>query len=189
LYRKAGEKFVSPENAGEAGKGEIASLKEKIGEIRQLASSLSADLAFLRGEKRKAAEILGTGGNPAKRIQGLEKHIAHTGDEIRRVYRSFGVCSLDPAWKSFYGSLFTKEDSSILGRIGSLEKSAKDTENHIEKLKAAIAIDEEKAEIEKLNAGIEAQRRRIEAAEESIAEMRERIAGAENHIAELTKLL
>jgi chromosome segregation ATPase len=189
LYRKAGEKFMAPENAGEAGKGEIASLKEKIEGTRQLSSSLSADLAFLRGEKRKAAELLGAGGNPAKRIQGLEKHIAHTEDEIRQVYRRFGAYSLDPAWKDFYGSLFTKEDSSILGRIESLEESIKDTENHIEKLKAAIAIDEEKAEIEKLNAAIEGQRQRIAAAEESIGEMQKRIADAETHIEELTKLL
>jgi DNA repair exonuclease SbcCD ATPase subunit len=189
LYRKAGEKFMSPENAGEAGKGEIASLKEKIEEIRQLSSSLTADLAFLRGEKRKAAEVLGAGGNPARRIQELEKHIARTGEEIRRVYRRFGACSLDPAWKGFYGSLFTKEDSAVLGRIESLEESAKDTEARIEKLKAAIAIDEEKAEIEKLNNSIEAHLQRIAAAEESIGEMRERISGAETHIAELTKLL
>lgn len=189
LYRKAGEKFVSPESSAQEGKGEIASLKEKIDEIRQRSSSLSADLAFLRGEKRKAVEALGADGNPAKRIQGLEKHIAQTGDEIRAVYRSFGAYSLDPAWKSFYDSLFTKEDSSVLGRIKTLEESVKDTENHIEKLKAAIAIDEEKAEIEKLNANIEAQRQRIAAAEESIAEMRERIAGAEDHIKELTKIL
>jgi hypothetical protein len=72
LYRKAGEKFVSPENSCKEGKGEIASLKEKIDGIRQRSSSLSADLAFLRGEKRKAAEVLGAGGNPVKRIQGLE---------------------------------------------------------------------------------------------------------------------
>jgi predicted nucleic acid-binding Zn-ribbon protein len=189
LYRKAGEKFVSPENAGQTGKGEIVSLKEKIDKFRQLSSSLSADLAFLRGEKRKAAEALGVEGNPAKRIQGLEKQIAHTGEEIRNVYRRFSAYSLDPAWKGFYGSLLTKEDSTVLGRIKSFEESIQDTETHIEKLKAAIAIDEEKAEIEKLNAGIEAQRRRIAAAEESIADMRERIAGAETHIAELTKLL
>jgi DNA repair exonuclease SbcCD ATPase subunit len=189
LYRRAGEKFVSPENSRPEGKGEIASLKEKIDRLRQLSSSLSADLAFLRGEKRKAAEVLGAEGNPVKRIQGLEKHIAQTGDEIRHVYRRFGAYGLDPVWKNFYASLFTKEDSSILGRIESLEESIKDTENHIEKLKAAIAIDEEKAEIEKLNAGIEAQRQRIAAAGESIAEMQKRIADAENHIEELTKLL
>jgi chromosome segregation ATPase len=189
LYRKAGENFASPENSCGQGKGESASLKEKIDGIRQRSSSLSADLAFLRGEKRKAAEVLGAGGNPARRIQGLEKHIARIGEEIRTVYRDFGAYSLDPAWKGFYGALFAKEDSSVLGRIESLEESIKDTETHIEKLKAAIAIDEEKAEIEKLNAGIEAQRQRIAAAEESIAGMRERIAAAENHIEELTKLL
>jgi chromosome segregation ATPase len=189
LYRKAGEKFVSPENASLAGGGDIASLKEKIDGIRQLSSSLTADLAFLRGEKRKASEVLGAEGNPVKRIQGLEKHIAQTEHEIRNVYRRFGSYSLDPAWKDFYDSLFTKEDSALLARIESLEESIKDTDSHIEKLKAAIAIDEEKAEIENLNAGIEAQRRRIAAAEESIAEMQERIGDAENHIEELTKLL
>jgi chromosome segregation ATPase len=189
LHRWAGEKFVSPENAGQAEEGEIGSLKEKIDGVRQLSSSLSGDLSFLRGEKRKMAEVLGAEGNPVKRIQGLEKHIAQTGDEIRNVCRRFGAYSLDPAWKGFYSSLLAKEDSSILGQIESLEESVKDTENHIEKLKAAIAIDEEKAEIEKLNAGIETQRQRIAAAGESIAEMQKRIADAENHITELTKLL
>jgi chromosome segregation ATPase len=189
LYRKAGEKFVSPENAGLAGEGDIASLKEKIDELRQRSSSLSADLAFLRGEKRKLGEALNAGGNPAKRTQGLEKRIAHTEGEIRNVYRSFGAYALDAAWKDFYGSLLTKEDSPVLGRIEKLDESIKDTENHIEKLKAAIAIDEEKAEIAKLNAAIESQRQRISAAEETIAEMRNRITGAENHIEELTKLL
>jgi chromosome segregation ATPase len=189
LYRKAGEQFVSPENSRFSGEGEIASLNEKIGEIRQLSSSLTADLAFLRAEKRKSAELLGAEGNPVKRIQGLEKHITQTEHEIRNVYRRFGAYSQDPAWKDFYDSLFTKEDSAALARIESLGESIKDTDNHIEKLKAAIAIDEAKAEIENLNAGIEAQRRRIAAAEESIAEMQERIADAENHIEELTKLL
>jgi chromosome segregation ATPase len=189
LYRKAGEKFASPENSSPAADKEVGSLKEKIDGIRQLSASLSADLAFLRGEKRKAAEALGEGGNPVKKIQGLEKHIAHTEGEIRKVYRSFGAYGLDPAWKAFYEPLLIKEDSSVLARIESLEASIKDTEKHIEKLKAAIAIDEEKAEIENLNAGIEAQRRRIASAEESIGDMQKRIADAENHIEELTKLL
>ncbi|MDR1862662.1 MAG: hypothetical protein LBQ67_01950 [Treponema sp.] len=189
LYRKAGEKFSSPENAGLTGEGEAGSLKEKIDETKRLSSSLSADLAFLRGEKRKLGEILNAGGNPAKRMQGLESRIAHTEEEIRGVYRRFGAYALDAAWKDFYASLLTGEDSPILSRIERLEESIKDTENHIEKLKAAIAIDEEKAEIAKLSAGIETQRQRIAAAGEEIAEMQKRIAGAENRIEELTKLL
>jgi predicted nucleic acid-binding Zn-ribbon protein len=189
LYRRAGERFAAPEHAGEAGEGEAGALLEHIAGVRERASSLTTDIAFLRGERRRAGEALNAGGNPARRVQGLEKDIARTEGAAREVCRRFGGYCLDPAWKGWYASLLTKEDSPVLGRIESLEASIKDTEGHIGKLKAAIAIDEEKAEIEKLKEGIEAERRRIAEAEESIREMGERIGDAENHITELTKRL
>jgi tetratricopeptide (TPR) repeat protein len=189
FYRTLGERFMAPGNPRQVDGGEIASLAEKTEELRRLSSALSAEIAALRGERRKAAEVLGIEGNPGRRIQGLEKHIAHTGDEIRGVCRRFGSYAVEDAWKDFYNPLLGEEDSSLLSQVGVLDESIRDTEERIEKLKTAIAIDEEKAEIEKIKAGIEVQRQRIAAAEEAIVEMKKRIAGAENHIEELTRLL
>jgi predicted RNase H-like nuclease (RuvC/YqgF family) len=83
----------------------------------------------------------------------------------------------------------TEEDTAIGGKIKLLREAIKEADVHIEKLKAAIAIDEEKAEIGKLKTGIEGQRRKIEAAEESIADMEKHIGESSARIEELQKIV
>ncbi|MDR2134430.1 MAG: hypothetical protein LBP27_04920, partial [Treponema sp.] len=86
-------------------------------------------------------------------------------------------------------SAASAEDGQILEGIKSLRDGIAENEREIEKLKASLEIDVEKAEIKKLGLSIEDRRNRIAAAERDIAEFEDLIKMAEERIGELKKIL
>jgi hypothetical protein len=189
IYRLAGERFVlSGEDPG-TGNGDVRELYEKTVDFRRDSEGLGEEIAGLREERRKIGDLFSAEGNPVKRVLNLERQIAKAKEDLRAVYRLFGAYALDPVWKDYYAPLLRPEDSAQCEKIDFLKKSVRDTETRIEKLKAAIAVDDEKAEIERLNRSVEDQRRKIRAAQEAITDLEQRISEAEHHIKELTKLL
>jgi predicted nucleic acid-binding Zn-ribbon protein len=189
IYRSAGERFVlSGEDPG-AGDEDARDLYEKIADLRRNSEDLAGEIIRLKEERRKIGDLFSAGGGPVKRVLNLEKQIAKAKEELRTVYRLFGEYALNPVWKDYYAPFLMAEDSAQGEKIDFLKKSVRDTETRIEKLRAAIAIDDEKAEIEKLKCSIEDQRRKIRAAQDVITDLETRISGAEHHIEELTKLL
>jgi chromosome segregation ATPase len=193
LYETVGEKLVQAGGESLTSDQEIVDAIREAAGLRENAAAVATELAALRGERRKISDTFGAEGGPVKRIQGLEKHIAHIREELKLVYRRFGeAVSAQGGGGSDaarYASILTGDDKPVLEKIELLRSTAADYETQIEKLKAAIAIDDEKAFIGKMKKSIEDYQDRIKTAESAITEIEGRIAGSEKHIKELERLL
>jgi chromosome segregation ATPase len=188
LYQGAGEKFIHT-GSRDIPVGEIRALVDDIDERRKSASDIAADLALLREERRKIGDAFGAEGGPVKRIQGLEKHIGHIREELRKVYLNFGIQAADPSLREQFAGTLTADNLLLLEEIEKGRDVLGDYEGRIEKLKASLAFDEEQAEIEKLNRAIGEHKQRIAVGEKSIADLENRIETANRHIGELSRLL
>jgi chromosome segregation ATPase len=185
LYEQAGERFSRPEEAALFAGGEPAALIAGAAALKDRAEKLAEQAAALKAERRKTADALGADGGAAKRKDALEKRIAALREELRVLYRRVGEAAEKGAGKKSGASLLFPEDRPVLDRVGAKRKTLRDYEKRIRKIRVSMAIDGEKAEIEKLNKSIEGQRARIAAAEQTIAELSGRIAEAEDHIKKL----
>jgi chromosome segregation ATPase len=189
LYGEAGEQFARPGGSGLSFQGESAKLVKEIEKNRSLSQTQAGELVELREERRKLGGVFGSEGGPAGRIQGLERHIGHIREELKDVYRRFGEQASAAENKKQFAPLFYEDDKKVLDKIRFIRKALGDYDGEIEKLKASLEADAERAEIEKLNKAIAEQRARIAGAEEIITELEGRIQKAEKHIEELEKLL
>ncbi|MDR2159005.1 MAG: hypothetical protein LBP23_02935 [Treponema sp.] len=185
LYEQAGERFSRPEGAASFSGGEPAALAAGAAALKQRADALAEKLAALKAERRQIADALGAEGGAARRRGALEKQIAALKGELRVLYRRIGEAAEKGAGKKACGSLLSPEDRLTLDRIGAKRKTLGDYDKKIQKIKVSMAIDREKAEIERLNKSIGEQRARIAAAEKTIAELSGRIAEAEDTIKKL----
>jgi predicted nucleic acid-binding Zn-ribbon protein len=205
LYRSAGERYSRDDARLETpAEGPAAFLLDELEQARNRAKSLSEDLVKLREEKRRISENFGAEGSPVKQIQTLKNNIAHVRDNLRILYRRFGAEAssiIGPApegvdlseqareRKGFINALIDDDDRNILNEAARINSAIRDNERTIEKLRASLAIDEEKAKIEKCRRLIEDKRKRIAEAEKDIADFEESIKDSEKYIEELQKIL
>ena len=182
VYRSIGEKFSSSVHALD---GESAEAAGKAMEQREFLSSLNADLAELKGERRKIGDSFGSDGNPSRRIQGLEKRIANVKGQFPGVYLRFGSLATESSGREALASFNREEDGPILEQAEIFASSIAERELEIKKIKAAMKIDDEKAEIEKMKKAISSQQHKISAAEEAIAGLEKHIAETELSIEEM----
>jgi chromosome segregation ATPase len=188
LHQGAGERFINAGSRDLPG-GEISKLLDDIDDGRKFASDTAADLALLREERRRIGDAFGAEGGPVKRVQGLEKHISHIREELRKVYLNFGIQAADPSLGEQFAGSLTEDNRLLLEKIEKGRETLGAYEARIEKLKASLAIDEEKAEIERMNRTIEDHKQRIAAGEKSIADLEGRIETANRHIGELSLIV
>ncbi|GHU72293.1 hypothetical protein FACS189450_09820 [Spirochaetia bacterium] len=195
LYEAVGEKLIQADGDSLVSENEIADAIRSAVDLKEKTAASAAELTALRGERRKINDTFGAGGGPVKRIQGLEKHIAHVRGDLKQIYRQFGEAvsfqaeALETELGKRVASILTDDDKPVLEKIALLRASAASCAWQIEKLKAAIAIDEEKALVEKMKKNIEDHKDKIKTAESAITELEGRIAGSEKHIKELESLL
>jgi predicted nucleic acid-binding Zn-ribbon protein len=211
LYRSAGERFSRGENArtesaaegmpkgDESFHGDIAALLGEIEKAKNESRALSEELVKLREEKRKISEGFGIEGSPLKQIQTLKNHIAQARDNLHILYRRFGAeaAGAGPVDQSgageerrrFIEPLIAGDDRLLQADALRISGAIRDAETAVEKLRASLAIDEEKAKIEKCRRSIEDKRARITEAEKDIAGFEESIKNSEKYIEELRKLL
>ncbi|MDR2144826.1 MAG: hypothetical protein LBP29_10705 [Treponema sp.] len=188
-YESLGARLLRKENAALASGHEIAGLAEEARDLEKKAETLKEELAQLRSERGKLNSAFAAEGGAVRRIQGLERHIAHINDELRIVYRRFGEEAADPAKAADFAHVLNDDDKPVLEKSELVRKTVGECDREIEKLKTAIAIDEEKAAVEKMRKSIRDHQDRIRAAEEAIGDLEKRIARAEEHIGELERLL
>jgi chromosome segregation ATPase len=155
--------------------------------MRKISSELDGELGLLKAERRKIGETFGVEGNPVKRIQGLEKHIAHIQGELKGVFRRYGGYALEPALKKVFDPLLKEEDLLALDKMASMRELIRDAENQIEKLRASLAIDDERDSIAKAEKAIAGERQRIASAEKAIARYMVEIDESMARIKELSK--
>ena len=188
LYRSAGENFIASGQEDPL-EGETGKAAEKARELKEQLSSLAVSLAMLKGERRNMGDLFGAEGSPARRIQGQEKHIVHIQGLFPGVYRRFGSLASESRMSEDFSPFFIEEDRQIMERADMLLSQIEDRDLNIGKINAAISIDEEKAEIEKIRKAIIGQKQKIAAAEEAIEGLEKQIAESETRIDELDSFI
>ncbi|MCL2878997.1 MAG: hypothetical protein FWF29_02015 [Treponema sp.] len=201
LYRNAGEQFYRQKNENSllANPGsEIADLGKVIEKNKEISASLSNGLKKLKEERRVIDNEFSASGGPLRQIQGLRKNIGNLQEALGELYLHFGAgvyasttTPSKPGKKRTESSspLITGAEQKILDEINRLNKAIQEDNQTIEKLRASLAIDDEKDKIEKYYRSIAEKKNKITEAEQSIAEMEGRIRGCEKHIEELKQLL
>ena len=194
LYLNIGERYSDRDSASEEEK--IAVLRREIENMRDISRTAMDEISILKDEKRMISAGFGIDGNPQKQIQNLKNHIGHVREELRGLYRNFGAqasgimdAEIVPERKYFIDTIVTAEDGEVIGRAVRLNQSISDYEKAIGKLKASLAIDEEKAKIEKYQKTIEEKKNRITELEKAITDIEEGVRDSENSIQELQKQL
>ncbi|MDR3147311.1 MAG: hypothetical protein LBU00_02910 [Treponema sp.] len=187
VYAAAGEKLAAPEHETLVAGHELEDAVRALRDMRESAAARGRELAALREEQRRLKGGHGTEGGPFRRIQNLEKRIALIRLELKAVYRRLGERAA--AGGEPFEGLFQPEDQRIIDMARRSGEAIAEYDTSIEKLKTAIAIDEEKAEIEKMKRAIVEQEQRVASAEERIRNLKTRIEEAEARVEELSKLL
>ena len=194
IYRDLGEKFISghlethvpsrQESDAELLIPDYESAAEAM-ELRNQLSTLAEDLTEFKTERGKLTEQFGTRGSQSRRIQGLEKRIILNKTKLQGVYFRFGFLAAGCESGGAMSSLIVAEDRPALERAETLKDSIDKNELEIGRIKAAISIDNEKAEIDKMKKAIAGQQQKIAAARDAIADYEKQITESESHIEEL----
>jgi uncharacterized coiled-coil DUF342 family protein len=190
LHRTAGEKFgreasasLFPETA------DIDGLCARIDAKREAALTIGRELADLKEEKNGIAETFSVDGGPARHIQTLKTRILDSQAELKRLFAGIGrQVSGTPGGKSGIAGLLTAEDGERVAEAEKAVRGIRECEAAAEKLKAAIAIDEENAGIEKYRRMIQEKRDKIARAEKDILELEKSIRDSEAGIEKLRRL-
>lgn len=184
LYRSTGEYLVSTV-AEKILNGETAGYRDKILEKRELLASIVKNLQAIKSERRQIVIRSGAEGSPLRNIQILEKLIKRIHAELNGIYLRFGLLAAESTDGDTLFSLLSKSDNGVLEKAKNIRQEIARRELEIEKIKAAISIDNEKNEMEKINRAILGQKQRISDAEDAIANLEKQLAESEQHIVEL----
>jgi chromosome segregation ATPase len=193
LYHNIGERYSEASSTGED--DEVAMIHAEIDRLRSVSRSAQDELSSLKDEKRIITASFGIEGNPQKQIQSIRSHINHVKESLGSLYRQFGSQAagidedISPERKYFIDTIVTAEDGEIIGRAVRLNQSITDNEKAIAKLRASLAIDEEKSKIEKFQRSIEDKKNRIYDLQKNIGDLEESVRDCEKYIQELQKQL
>ncbi|GHU85376.1 hypothetical protein FACS189473_4340 [Spirochaetia bacterium] len=187
IYQAAGEKFVLSASGIAVSGAAVLDALSAVDESRKAQAALASELALLREERRRTNESFSVEGGPVKKVQALERHIAHAREELRDLYLRYG--KLAEASPAEFAPMLEAADKLLLERAGTLRAAAAENEKRIEKLSASLAIDEEREKIAKMTKAIAEHRQRIAASEGAIRDLSGQIAGAEGRIGDLSQTL
>jgi DNA repair exonuclease SbcCD ATPase subunit len=194
LYHNIGERFSAREASYD--EGEVSSIREEIEKLRGVSKTAMDALLVLKDEKRVISAGFDIDGNPQKQIQSIKNHINHIKEELRLLYKNFGAQAsgiMDEEIKSerkyFIDTIVTAEDGEVIGRAVRLNQAIIENEKAIGKLRASLAIDEEKAKIERYIKSIEEKKTKIVDLENGISDLEESVRDSEKYIQDLEKQL
>jgi len=193
LYLNIGERYSNRDSIGE--EDDVAAIRSEIDNLRAISKTAADEISALKDERRIISASFGIDGNPQKQIQFVNNHINEVKEALGILYRKFGsqAAGIDeditPERKYFIDTIVTAEDGEIIGRAAKLNQSIADNENAIVKLKASLAIDEEKMKIEKYKKSIEDKKERIVDLENGISDLEKNVKDSEENIRELEKQL
>jgi hypothetical protein len=184
LYLRAGVDYLSTAMTEPLSDDAVKDVEKAVA-LKERITSLSEELLSLKEERRKLGGYFGTDISPANRIKGFEKRIAQITKEFSGVYFRLGLLAAAGGGKETFASFMNEDDSAVLDKAEAISLQVAEEDRSIEKVNAAIRIDEEKAEIEKLKRAIIAQQQKIADAEDAIAGIEDQISETEQHIVEL----
>jgi hypothetical protein len=183
IYESLGEGYMRSESGFED--ETILTPLRIIRDLQKGSSELMEELAALKAAYRKIGDAFGADGNPHKRIQDMEKHIARIKGELKILYLRVGT----HAAADGFAPLLPEEDAPLLAEIKKFRQIQTDIEAQIEKISVSIIIDGEKVNIRRFQKAIAYHRRRIAVSEQAITALEERIAKANQRIEDLTQQL
>jgi len=199
LRRTVGEHFsrrasgsLFPEN------DDIDGQCEEIEQKRAELQFISQELSGLKDEKRKISESFSAEGGPIRYIQSLKNNIAQVQGELKVLYGRIGAEAALGGASGFetgearlqaIRGYVRPEDDESLQSAGRISQTIRDCDAVIEKLRASLAIDDEKAKIEKYRRTILEKRDKIAQAEKNIADLEGAIRDSEATIEKLRHLL
>jgi hypothetical protein len=203
LRRNVGERYTRDckPGAGNDLPGDNSGIEGLCSEIewkRERSNALYSDIAVLKEERRIINSSFSAEGGPIKHINTIKSHIANVQNDLRALYRRMGAecASIGVTWpeaaegrKQALDSLLQPQDREVLESASRIDKSVHEYEAEIKKLEASLAIDDEKAKIEKFRRMIQDKRDRIAKAEQDIAEYEDGIRDSEAFIQKLQELL
>ncbi|GHT75099.1 hypothetical protein FACS1894124_5970 [Spirochaetia bacterium] len=189
IYQAAGEKFALSASGVAVSSAPVLDALRAVDDSRKAQGALSTELALLREERRRINESFSVDGSPVKKIQGLQRHIAHAREELGELHLRYGELAEASPTAAEFAPMLTAEDRLLLERAGTLREAAAENETRIEKLKASLAIDEEREKIAKMTKAIEEHRQRIANSEGAIRDLSDQIAAAEGRIGDLSQTL
>jgi len=200
LWRNVGERYSDCHSDRDSGRlpdgdredGEITDLCAEIETKRAELRGITQNMEQLQDEKRTISGIFSAEGSPLKQIQALKNNIARSQDELKTLYKRIGaeaVFAGAAERRECIAALVRPEDQETLDGAARIDKSIREAESAIEKLRASLAIDHEKAKIEKYRRMINDRKDKIAQAEKSIAEFEAGIRDSEAAVERLTKLL
>jgi len=199
LRRTVGERFTRRDSSSlslEA--AEVGILCEEVEQKREEQRAIAQDLASLRDEKRKISDGFSSEGGPIRYIQALKNHITQVQNELKVLYRRIGneatlvddsVSDNGAKRLEIVKSLIRPEDQENIKSALRMSQTIRDCDTVIEKLKASLAIDDEKAKIDKYRRMIHEKQEKIAQAEKSIVELEGAIRDSEASIEKLRHLL
>jgi len=193
LYLNIGERYSNRDSIGE--ESEVSAIRAEIDNLRDILKNAADEISALKDEKRIISASFGIDGNPQKQIQFVNNHIGEVKEALGVLYKKFGAQAagidedISPERKYFIDTIVNAEDGEIIGRAVRLNQSISDNEKAIIKLKASLAIDEEKSKIEKFKKSIEEKKERIIDLEKAINDLEENVRSSEDNIRELEKQL
>jgi hypothetical protein len=186
VYEAAGEQFAGREKGEPEGDGRNEAVPEEIRALWKQAEALGTGAVRLKEDRRKLADSLRTQGGPVKRLRALEKQIGRSKNELRMVCGTYGELVLKKNRDE--DGVFEQDDRRFIQKIEESRNYIDDIEKRIEKTKASLAIDEERAAIAKMEKSVLDQCGRIAAAQKAVEDLEERIRQAEQRIEELKKI-
>jgi len=193
LFHEIGERYSNRDSVSED--DEIAVIRAEIDSLRGISKTAMDEVAILKDEKREISAGFGIDGNPQKQIQSVKNHISEVEETLRGLYKKFGAQAsgidddIAPERKYYIDTIVTAEDGEIIGRAARLNRAIFDNEKAIGKLRASLAIDEEKTKIEKSLRSIEDKKSKISDLENDIAGLEGNVRESEAYIQELQKQL
>jgi chromosome segregation ATPase len=193
IHEALGRKFALQDHREPGEDGPAATLLAEIDRVQAQVKALEGESAEIREEQRRISAALNVQGGAVRRIGALEKQIDRVKKEIRSLFEKCGAAaSADeaaaPDGTGGFASLMEGEDRTLLQKIGESREALGDLESRIEKLKASLAIDEERSAIARMEKSIHGRRSRIAAEEAAILDLEEQIQKAEQHIEELQRI-
>jgi chromosome segregation ATPase len=193
LYHNIGDRYNNRDAISTD--DEAAQILTSIKSLRSISQAAMDELSALKDEKRIITASFGMEGNPQKQIQSVKNHIIKVKETLGIMYRTFGAqaAGIDeniiPDRKYFIDTLVAAEDGEVIGRAARLNQSIAENEKSIEKLRASLAIDDEKSKIEKFQKSIQDKKNKISELEKTIADLQESVYDCEKYIKELEKQL
>jgi chromosome segregation ATPase len=189
IFTAAGEKYVQGASTEAITSAPVLDTLGEIEESRKMQAAVQAELALLKDERRRIADSFTPDGGPGKKIQSLERHIAEAQGQLRALFLRYGRLASESPDSPEYAALLESGDRLLLDRAVALKGVVEEREQRIEKLRASLAIDEEKAKIARMERSIADHRHRIAESEKNIRELTGQIEESNRQIEELSKVL